>query len=192
MEQNESHVKGESVQSDAGLAMSIARRNRVSHGMQSSLKMSKLKSIEMGSMKRKESNRSVQQEQGVSKSKLGSMFRSKFRDMRNIVNCGMCEEEIKVSDKTLKLCTCDHNNFCESCLHHYVIYKVKNFEEVLCPEENCNAPVDTNGTLFKGLPIDIQKNFKKAQRFFDTAKDPNSKLCPKEECRELSASPPVR
>ena len=63
----------------------------------------------------------------MGKSRLGSMFKSKFKEVRHIVNCGICMEEIRVTEKTLKLCTCEHKNFCESCLHHYVIYKVNNF-----------------------------------------------------------------
>jgi len=39
--------------------------------------------------------------------------------------------------------------------------------------------MDMNGSLFKQLPLDIQKNYKKLHQFYITANDPNKKLCPK-------------
>jgi hypothetical protein len=69
------------------------------------------------------------EEGGMKESKLGSVIRSKIKDMRNIINCEICDSEMKKSDQQLTMCDCEHKfNFCESCLHHYVIYKVKMFE----------------------------------------------------------------
>jgi hypothetical protein len=36
--------------------------------------------------------------------------------------------------------------------------------------------------FFKNLPADIQKNYKKIYQFHLVSKDPNVKLCPKENC----------
>lgn len=84
------------------------------------------------------------------------------------------------------MCDCEHKfNFCESCLHHYVIYKVKNFEEVMCPRDGCPASLDMNTNFFKGLPADIQKNYKKVHQFYLTSKDPDLRLCPKENCEGI-------
>ena len=112
------------------------------------------------------------------------MFRSKVKEIRHVVNCEICETEMKVKKKkALYVSDCDHKySFCESCLHHYVIYKVKNFEEVLCPNEDCDKVMDTEASFFKQLPVDIQRNYKKIHQFFITSNDPNLKLCPKEEC----------
>ena len=163
--------------------MSIARRHRVGQGLQSSLKHSKKSNEINSSLKSKELAKEEEGSKVVDAHLIRHKVKNKIKGLFNkLTTCGMCEQEITASDKGLKLCTCNHNNFCESCLHHYVIYKVKNFEEVLCPQEDCKSPVDTKGALFKGLPIDIQRNFKKAQNFFETAKDPNSKLCPRPSC----------
>lgn len=42
-----------------------------------------------------------------------------------------------------------------------------------------------NTSFFKSLPIDIQKNYKKLHQFYVTSKDPNSQLCPKEDCEGI-------
>jgi hypothetical protein len=90
---------------------------------------------------------------------------------------------MKKDEMVLYMCNCDHKfNFCESCLHHYVIYKVKIFEEVRCPREDCNALMDVTSDFFKQLPADIQKSYRKLQQFNLAANDPNTKLCPKENC----------
>ena len=78
------------------------------------------------------------------------------------------------------MCDCEHKfNFCESCLHHYVIYKVKNFEEVNCPRDGCPKTLDMNTQFFKNLPADIQRNYKKINQFQMITKDPEAKLCPR-------------
>ena len=80
------------------------------------------------------------------------------------------------------MCDCDHKfGFCQSCLHHY-IYKVKNFEDVPCPHEGCPAFLDVETNFFKGLPVDVQKNYKKIHQFYLTSKDPDIRLCPRESC----------
>ena len=81
------------------------------------------------------------------------------------------------------MCDCEHKfSFCESCLHHYTIYKIKNYEEVSSPQEGCPATLDIGSPFFKNLPEDIQKNYKKIKQFQLVAKDPNTKLCPSESC----------
>ena len=78
------------------------------------------------------------------------------------------------------MCDCEHKfNFCESCLHHYVIYKVKTFEEVHCPHEGCPAMLDISSRFFQQLPIDVQKSYKKIVQFYTVAKNPDTKMCPK-------------
>lgn len=119
----------------------------------------------------------------MKESKLGSTIRSKIKDMRSIINCEICDSDMKKSDKQLTMCDCEHKfNFCESCLHHYVIYKVKMFEEVYCPREGCEVLLNMNGDFFKQLPADIQRNYKKLHQFYVTSKDPSKKLCPSENC----------
>jgi hypothetical protein len=84
------------------------------------------------------------------------------------------------------MCNCEHKfNFCESCLHHYVIYKVKIFEEARCPREDCPALLDMTTDFFKQLPADIQRSYRRMHQFYQTASDPNVKLCPKENCEGL-------
>jgi hypothetical protein len=104
----------------------------------------------------------------MKKSKLGSMLRSKLKEMRrNMVLCEVCETEIKKSETQLWMCNCEHRfNFCESCLHHYVIYKVKIFEEVRCPREECPALIDTTSNFFKQLPADVQKRYTRLHLFY--------------------------
>ena len=78
------------------------------------------------------------------------------------------------------MCECEHKlNFCESCLHHYVIYKVKNFEEVKCPSDGCPRTLDMDTRFFRNLPADIQRNYKKIHQFQVVSQDPETKLCPK-------------
>ena len=87
---------------------------------------------------------------------------------------------MKKEDRKLYLTNCEHKeNFCESCLHHYAIYKIKTFEEVHCPREDCSALIDTTAEFFKQLPADVQKSYRKLHQFYITANDPNVKLCPK-------------
>ena len=76
-------------------------------------------------------------------------------------------------------------NFCESCLHHYAIYKINNFEEVCCPHEGCPKTLDMNTKFFKNLPVNVQKNYRKIYQFQLISKDPNVKLCPKENCEGI-------
>lgn len=81
------------------------------------------------------------------------------------------------------MCECDHKfNFCESCLHHYVIYKVNNFEEVHCPHEGCPATIDIATTFFNNLPADIQRKYKKIHQFYQVSNDPDLRLCPQDKC----------
>ena len=45
---------------------------------------------------------------------------------------------MKKNDKQLFMANCEHKfDFCESCLHSYAIYKIRNFEEVRCPNDEC-------------------------------------------------------
>ena len=67
---------------------------------------------------------------------------------------------------------CEHkHSFCESCLHHYVIYNVNNFEEVNCAHEGCPATLDMNGAFYKNLPLDIQKKYRKIHQFQIVSQD---------------------
>jgi hypothetical protein len=55
----------------------------------------------------------------------------KYRDFRYAFICDICSMEYDAKMKT-KIGNCEHN-FCDSCLRHYVDYKISRFEEVLCP-----------------------------------------------------------
>lgn len=107
---------------------------------------------------------------------------STINKIKDISNCLICDGEIRLGKKKTKdvyMCECEHKySFCESCLHHYVIYKVNNFEEVNCPHEDCPVMLDPNTPFFKNLPADIQKKYKKIRQFQEAAKDPKAKLCP--------------
>jgi hypothetical protein len=63
-----------------------------------------------------------------------------------------------------------------------VLYKVNTFEEVLCPHEGCSGKLDPSSGFFKALPLDVQKKYKKIYTFFMVSKDPNLKICPREDC----------
>jgi hypothetical protein len=110
----------------------------------------------------------------------------KFREIVDVNTCEIGESDIPKTDRRLTLSECEHKaNFCESCLHHYAIYKVNMYEEVFCPHEGCNALINTKGDFFKQLSTDIQKNYRKVHQFFVTSKDPSKKLCPKENCKGI-------
>lgn len=109
--------------------------------------------------------------------------------IRDVKTCEICEGQIKKHRKKsmqVYISNCEHKmNFCESCLHHYTIYKVKSFEEVMCPHEGCPATIDTKTNFFKNLPLDIQKNYKKIHQFYITSKDSDLRLCPRENCEGI-------
>ena len=82
---------------------------------------------------------------------LGVMMSSKMRRMQGgTFVCGICECDYEIKEKT-KLADCDHG-FCNSCLQHYALYKVERFEDILCPEEDCDKPMNMKGEFFCGLP----------------------------------------
>ena len=82
------------------------------------------------------------------------------------------------------MCSCENTfNFCESCLHHYAIYKIKNFEEVLCPKEGCISHLDILTAFFKQLPVDIQKRHHQYLEQVKAMNNPQIKLCLKESCK---------
>ena len=102
------------------------------------------------------------------------------------VKCEICEEEMRVSEDMPMLSKCEHRyKFCESCLHHYAIYKINNFEEVFCPHEGCQALLDTDSKFFNQLPSEVQNRYPKVHRFHIAQKDPNTNLCPHEDCEGL-------
>lgn len=109
-----------------------------------------------------------------------NFINNKIKHMiQEVSNCTICLIEIERSQKQLTLCDCEHNTeFCESCLHHYVIYKVSRYEEVFCPHDGCQVLIDVDGDFYRQLPAQIQKNYKKIHQFYVTANDPTKKLCP--------------
>ena len=81
-----------------------------------------------------------------------------------------------------RIAKCEHT-FCDSCLQHYVIYKVGMFEEVVCPAEDCNEVMDTQSEFYsRNLPKDVCKKYEKVHAFYLTMKNPNLRLCPNEKC----------
>lgn len=57
------------------------------------------------------------------------------------------------------------------------------FEEVVCPDENCDLVLDTESDFYKNnLPKDICKKYEKVHAFYLTAKNPNLRMCPDEKC----------
>jgi hypothetical protein len=139
--------------------------------------------------------RSVNQPEGEpepKKSRVGLAIRGSLKrateKLKDVRHCEICEGEISRAEngKEVFMCNCEHKrNFCESCLHHYVIYKVRTFEEVHCPHDGCSAKLEPSSDFFKALPLDIQKNYKKIYQFFMISKDPNLKICPKEDCEGI-------
>ena len=96
--------------------------------------------------------------------------------------CGICECEYDMK-KQAKLAKCYHT-FCDSCLQHYIIYKVGVFGEVFCPQEDCNKILDVDSQFFSHLPPEIQKKYKKIHLFYLTTKDISLRLCPNEKCED--------
>lgn len=180
-EPNEKLQKSVNPRSPNTFTFSYSNRQRVPDALQSVLR---------SQMKESKTPRNSQE---VSKSKIGQSFRSSVDQavnyMRDITVCQICEGEIKkVKHKNQRvcMCNCEHrDNFCESCLHHYVIYKVKSFEEVFCPYEGCPALLDMNTHFFHNLPLDIQKNYKKIHQFSLVTQNPELKLCPREDCEGI-------
>ena len=81
---------------------------------------------------------------------------------------------------------CQHqHHYCEQCLDEYTIYRINQFQEVVCPNPFCDIPIDTKGQFFKQLPSKIQQRYAKIHQFHLTHKDPNSKLCPAENCEGI-------
>lgn len=181
-EQNQNFIRSVNPRSPNIIQFSYHSRNRVPEALQSVLR---------GQMQDSKSPRSSQDD--PMKSKIGQSFRSSINRavnyMKDITYCHICEGEMKKhKDKHQRIimCNCEHkNNFCESCLHHYVIYKVKSFEEVYCPSEGCPALLDTNMAFFHSLPLDIQKNYKKIHQFSLVTQNPDLKLCPREDCEGI-------
>ena len=111
-------------------------------------------------------------------SRIGQMFKEKVMET---FPCGICECEYSLKEFA-KITKCPHT-FCDSCLQHYVIYKVGMFEEVVCPEEGCEEVMDTESDCYtKNLPKDVCKKYEKVRAFYLAAKDPNLRLCPSEQC----------
>lgn len=107
---------------------------------------------------------------------------SKLRKVTNDFVCEICQCEYPQEEKS-KLCDCPHE-YCDSCLQHYTIYKVGLFEEVVCPDDECDVLINTDFDFYKNLPDDIKKKYAKIHAFYLTSKDPNLKLCPSENCDE--------
>lgn len=76
-----------------------------------------------------------------------------------------------------KISKCAHF-FCDSCLRHYVDYKISRFEEVLCPAENCTEALDIEGPFYASLTDQHKEKYKKVHAFAVVSKNPNSRLCP--------------
>ena len=82
------------------------------------------------------------------------------------------------------MCGCEHtSNFCESCLHHYAIYKIKSFNQVPCPKKGCSSPLNIKSEFFKQLPADIQRTHHLYLKQMKAMKNPHIKLCPKATCK---------
>ena len=93
---------------------------------------------------------------------------------------------MRVSEGMPMLSKCEHRyKFCESCLQNYAIYKINNYEEVFCPYEGCQTLLDTDSEFFSQLPREVQNRYFKVHRFHITMNDPNTKLCPHEDCEGL-------
>ena len=86
---------------------------------------------------------------------------------------------------------CNHQ-FCASCLHQYVIYKIGVFESVECPNEECREVLDENTRLYSELPLDARKKYKKLKEYTESLKNPNRKLCPNEKCDGYLEMPEAR
>lgn len=77
-------------------------------------------------------------------SKMARAIFSKARELKgNSFICDICACEYEETDKK-KIAKCSHA-FCDSCLRHYVDYKISRFEEVSCPSENCPEIMDMEG-----------------------------------------------
>jgi hypothetical protein len=68
--------------------------------------------------------------------------------------------------------------FCRNCLKKYCIYKINVMEDVVCPEENCDIPIDPQGSVLARLSPQTQNRFKRNQLWKQTMSNPNVKLCP--------------
>jgi hypothetical protein len=147
-----------------------------------------LQSVLRAKVSETRSNREQQEQAGVRQSRIGGMLKSKLKNALHTekATCEICEGDIekpKGKNREVYLCDCEHKDrFCESCLHHYAIYKIKSFEEVLCPHDGCPHTIDTTTHFFRNLPADVQKHYKKIHQFYLTSKDPDLRLCPREDC----------
>ena len=94
-------------------------------------------------------------------------------------NCQICETEVAQAELQ-SLNNCNHL-FCSSCLQQYVIYKIKIFEEVECPDESCRLILDEKSQVYLELPLDLRKQYKKIKQY-EISKQPGKRLCPREEC----------
>ncbi len=77
--------------------------------------------------------------------------------------------------------SCEHF-YCSSCLHQYVIYKIKAFETVECPKEGCHQTLDENSKIYPELPLDVRIKCKKLLQYDMVKEHPNRKMCPEEKC----------
>ena len=113
---------------------------------------------------------------------LASISRSMNRKVSHQFQCQICLNKAKEVPE-LYVAPCQHKqSFCESCMHEYTIYLVSQFQEVTCPNSQCDTLIDTNGKFFKELPLDIQKKYTKLHNFYLTLNDSSIKMCPREEC----------
>ena len=63
-------------------------------------------------------------------------------------------------------------------MDEYTIYRVKQFQEVTCPNPFCDLPIETDGNFFLSLPNDVQERYKKIKQWHQTHQDSNMKMCP--------------
>ena len=59
------------------------------------------------------------------------------------------------------------------------------YEEVSCPEEECDHFMSQETDFFKNLSEEIKKQYKKVHNFYVTSNDPSLRLCPKENCEGI-------
>lgn len=84
-------------------------------------------------------------------SKMAKAIFEKARELKGGNNflCDICACQYDESEKK-KISRCSHS-FCDSCLRHYVDYKISRFEEVVCPAEECPEIIDIEGDFYKSL-----------------------------------------
>ena len=50
-------------------------------------------------------------------------------------------------------------------MDEYTIYRVKQFQEVTCPNPFCDLPIETDGNFFLSLPNDVQERYRKIKQW---------------------------